>query len=85
MKKLCIVILITCISASLHAQQKPSERSFAEEARKVQEKKANRNLLVSRQPDAAPQPAATTPVMPAPADKPSLRPMKKPSRPNRQQ
>ncbi|HEX7846134.1 MAG TPA: hypothetical protein VF476_10075 [Chitinophagaceae bacterium] len=82
MKKLFLVLMVTGFASVINAQQKPSERSFADEVRKVQEKKAARNRLVNQQPQSGTtQPAvAPAPVAPAPNDKPSARPMKVPAK-----
>ena len=73
------------ITAAIHAQQKPSERSLAGEIQKVQEKKAQRLRMLRQQQQSTDTLSTTAPIIPAPATgKPSTRPMVAPVRPKRQ-
>ena len=88
MKRTILILIGLGVSAIIYAQQKPSDRPFSEEVRKVQERKTERSLRLSRQqPSADTEPTNIVPVkQPLPNEKkPSERPMKIPARPSRQQ
>jgi hypothetical protein len=91
MKHILLVVVTMALAFTAAAQQKPSERPFAEEVKKIKEKQAERNRLLTQQNGTAP--ASTTqppPVIPAqnnPSnvnDKPSSGPAKLPARIRRQ-
>lgn len=83
MKKILMILLATGCATLMYAQQKPSERPFAQEVRKIEEKKAMRKALVERQTDSMSVNSPRLPVAPPPAGKPSSRPVIVPARPQR--
>ena len=75
------------LSAAVYAQQKPSQRSYADEVRKVRAKQAERKVMLSRQQPVGDS-ISTTPLKPAPATrqlKPSQGPLQLPARVRKQQ
>lgn len=78
MKIFFLSIILVAITSLVHAQQKPSERPFSLELKKISEKQAERKKLIGGQPASAP---AVPQQPPAANDKPSDRPVKIPVRP----
>ena len=88
MKHIIMVLLTTMAVFAADAQQKPSDRPFTEEVKKIREKQTERNRLLTQQSGTAPAATGTPQVVPAPItpsnDKPSSGPAKLPARLRRQ-